>query len=95
LHSQHRALGMANDPMCGRPEYVEPRKQWDIFLPFCTKAMLIMALILTPEEHEFLTSILEQRHRELLNEISHTDHQKFKQTLRENQKLLESILNRL
>jgi hypothetical protein len=54
-----------------------------------------MELILTAEEHELLTSILEHRHRELLNEISHTDHQKFKQTLRKNEQLLESILSRL
>ena len=61
----------------------------------CTKAMLIMALILTTEEQEFLASILEHRHRELLKEISHTDHHNFKQTLRKNEKLLESMLSRL
>lgn len=54
-----------------------------------------MELILTPEERELLTSILEQRQRELLKEISHTDHQKFKDTLRKNEKLLESVLSRL
>ena len=54
-----------------------------------------MELMLTPEEQELLTSILEQRQRELLKEISHTDHQKFKETLRKNEKVLESILSRL
>jgi hypothetical protein len=54
-----------------------------------------MELMLTPEERELLTSILEQRQRELFKEISHTDHQKFKETLRKNEKLLESILSRL
>jgi hypothetical protein len=39
--------------------------------------------------------ILERRHRELQQEISHTDHHEFKQGLRKNEKLLESILSRL
>jgi len=54
-----------------------------------------MALILTTEEQELLASILEHRHRELLKEISHTDHHNFKQTLRKNEKLLESMLSSL
>jgi hypothetical protein len=54
-----------------------------------------MELMLTPEERELLTSILEQRQRELIKEISHTDHQKFKETLRKIEKLLEAILSRL
>jgi len=36
-----------------------------------------MDLILTTEERELLTNILEQRHRELLSEIRHTDHCEF------------------
>jgi hypothetical protein len=39
--------------------------------------------------------ILEQRERELRREISHTDHKEFKQALRKDEKLLESILTRL
>jgi hypothetical protein len=54
-----------------------------------------MELKLTAEEQELLESILERRHRELLKEISHTDHHDFKEALRKNQKLLESILGRL
>jgi len=54
-----------------------------------------MELILTTEEQQFLLDILEQRHRELLKEISHTDRREFKQTLRKNEDLLESILSHL
>jgi hypothetical protein len=54
-----------------------------------------MELLLSTEEHQLLLDILEQRHRELLKEISHTDHHEFKLALRKNEKLLESILSRL
>lgn len=54
-----------------------------------------MELILTTEEHELLLSILEQRHRELQTEISHTDHHEFKVLLRRHETLLESMLSRL
>jgi hypothetical protein len=54
-----------------------------------------MELTLTVEEQELLVNILEQRHRELLKEISHTDHNDFKKALRINEKLIESVLNRL
>jgi len=54
-----------------------------------------MELTLTSEEQEFLLNILEQRYRELLKEISHTDHQEFKRALRKNEKLLDSMLSHL
>ncbi|MFZ0862420.1 MAG: hypothetical protein WB781_06660 [Candidatus Sulfotelmatobacter sp.] len=54
-----------------------------------------MELTLTTEEQQLLLDILEQRHRELLKEISHSDHHEFKQSLRKNEKLLESILSHL
>jgi hypothetical protein len=54
-----------------------------------------MELTLTTEEQQLLLDILEQRQRELLKEISHTDHHEFKQSLRKNEKLLESILSHL
>jgi len=54
-----------------------------------------MVLTLTPEEHEFLVRILEQHHRGLLKEIWHTDHREFRQALRENEKVLDSVLSRL
>lgn len=54
-----------------------------------------MELILTTEEQELLLNILEQRHRELQTEISHTDHREFKGLLRRQETLLESMLSRL
>ena len=35
--------------------------------------------------------ILDRRHRDLLNEISHTDHREFKQELRKEERLLDSL----
>jgi hypothetical protein len=54
-----------------------------------------MELTLSSEEQQLLLEILEQRHRELLKEISHTDYHQFKQALRKNEQLLDSMLNRL
>ena len=54
-----------------------------------------MELTLTTDEQELLLSILERRHRELEKEISHTDHREFKVSLRNQERLLESILSRL
>jgi len=54
-----------------------------------------MELILSDEEHDFLLNILEQRHHELLSEIAHTDTREFKQGLRRDEKLLDSVICRL
>ena len=54
-----------------------------------------MELILSAEEKELVMSILEERHRELLREMSRTDRHDFKLVLRKNEKLLESVLNKL
>ena len=54
-----------------------------------------MELTLTAEEREFVLEILDQRHRELLREISHTDHHEFKLALRKKEKLLDSVVSRL
>jgi hypothetical protein len=54
-----------------------------------------MELTLSSEERELLFSILEQHHRELLNEIWHAHHREFKNTLRKNDEIVESLLNRL
>lgn len=54
-----------------------------------------MELILNTEEQELLLNILEQHHQELLREIAHTNHRQFKQGLRQNEKLLDSMMNRL
>jgi hypothetical protein len=50
-----------------------------------------MELTLNTEEQELLLNILERRHRELLNEIAHTDYHEFKQGLRRDEKLLDSL----
>lgn len=54
-----------------------------------------MEFTLTPQEHELLVRILEQHHRALLKEIWRTDHREFRLALREDERLLESLLNRL
>jgi hypothetical protein len=54
-----------------------------------------MELTLTVEEREIVLEILAQSHRELLREISHTDHHEFKLALRKKEKLLESVVGRL
>ena len=54
-----------------------------------------MELTLTVEEREVLLEVLGQKHRELLREISHTDHHEFKLALRKKEQLLESLESRL
>lgn len=55
----------------------------------------IMELTLNTEEQELLLSILDRRHEELVNEIVHTDHREFKQELRKDERLLNSLLRRV
>lgn len=52
-------------------------------------------LILSEEERELMQEILEERHRTLLVEISHTDHHHFKLVLRKKAEMLESVLSRI
>lgn len=52
------------------------------------------SLTLTEEERLLLQEILEESHRTLLMEISHTDHHHFRQVLRRKAELLESLLAR-
>ena len=54
-----------------------------------------MELTLSAQEQQLLEAILEARYRVLQTEIAHTDHREFKQTLREHEKLIESLLARL
>ena len=54
-----------------------------------------MELMLTTEEREILTRLLEQRHREISKEISHTDHREFREFLRRNEGTIEGILSQL
>ena len=53
-----------------------------------------VSLTLNEEERELLREILEERHRTLLMEISHTDHYHFKGVLRTKLELLESLLGK-
>ena len=54
-----------------------------------------MELILTSEEGQFLAKLLEERYRELLRELTHTDHRDFKLMLKQKAQLLEAILEKL
>ena len=54
-----------------------------------------MELTLSDDELDFLLNFLEQHHRELLNEIAHTDSREFRQGLRRNEQLLQSLICRL
>ncbi len=54
-----------------------------------------MELILTDKERELLGIVLEERHRSLLREISHTDHITFKRVRREKEGLLDSVLQKV
>lgn len=54
-----------------------------------------MELVLTAEDRELLSEILERRLRELQKEITHTDHRDFRVLLRGNEKRIESMLDRL
>lgn len=54
-----------------------------------------MELIFSSEEARFLMEVLEERHRQLVRELSHTNHRDFKLILKSNEKLLESILEKL
>lgn len=54
-----------------------------------------MELTLNDKEREFLQNTLEQCHRELLNEIAHTDSREYRKGLSSNEELLASLLTRL
>lgn len=54
-----------------------------------------MNLTCNDQELEFLLNILERRHRDLLNEIAHTDHRGLKQALRGDDQLVQSLVVRL
>lgn len=53
-----------------------------------------VSLTLSEDERDLIQEILEERHRTLLIEISHTDHYHFKAVLRKKAALLESVLSR-
>ncbi len=54
-----------------------------------------MEMTLTSAEREVLLEILKEHHHELFREISRTDHREFKSVLKNKEKLLESIINKL
>jgi hypothetical protein len=54
-----------------------------------------MELQLTPEERHLLAEIIEERYRELRKEIFRTDHHDFKVVLRERERMLERLLEKL
>jgi len=55
----------------------------------------IMELTLNTEEQRLLVSIIDRRQQELLNDIVHTDSRDFKQELRKDERLLDSLLIRV
>ena len=54
-----------------------------------------MDIPFTPQEQLLLVTILEERQRELLLEISRTDTHDFRHALQERESLLESLLRKL
>lgn len=54
-----------------------------------------MELRLTLEEERLVAEILQQYRRELVLEISHTDHHDFRTRLRERAHVLEGVLEKL
>lgn len=54
-----------------------------------------MELKLSAQEAVLIRDILEERHLALQREIARTDHREFKQILREREKILESVLERV
>jgi hypothetical protein len=54
-----------------------------------------MDISFTLEERELLMDVLEERHRELLREISRATHNEFKMGLKKNERLLQSVINKL
>lgn len=53
-----------------------------------------MELTLTAEEQHLLLNILEQHHRQLFNEIAHTDSREFREGLRMKERLLDALISR-
>ncbi len=54
-----------------------------------------MELTLTFAERKVLLEILKEHYRELFKEIARTDHHEFKSVLKNKEKLLESVINKL
>jgi hypothetical protein len=54
-----------------------------------------MQLEFTQEESEYLKDLVEQAHMDIRDEIHRTDDFKFKQELREKEKIIESVLAKL
>ena len=54
-----------------------------------------MELRLTVDEQQLIADVLRRYQHELMLEISHTDHREFKTSLRERERMLEGLLEKL
>ncbi|HVN10120.1 MAG TPA: hypothetical protein VMV61_14175 [Patescibacteria group bacterium] len=54
-----------------------------------------MQVTLSPTEQRVLLEVLEEHHRELLMEIARTKHRDFKSVLRNKERVIESIFQKL
>lgn len=54
-----------------------------------------MQLLLSSAEQQMLARLFEEQYRELIREIHHTDTAEFRRTLREKQKMLESLMEKV
>jgi hypothetical protein len=52
-------------------------------------------LNITDEEREFLTEFLEEKYKQMLHEINHTDTLEYKEMLRHKLDLLEGLISKL
>jgi len=53
------------------------------------------SLHLNPEERELLETILKERHKQLMREISHSDHITFSRMLRHKEDILQQMMEKL
>ena len=54
-----------------------------------------MELQLTDQERELIVHVLSHRYRELLHEVSKTSHRDFKNMLKEDEKAIERLMEKL
>jgi hypothetical protein len=54
-----------------------------------------MELTLNSDERELLMEVLEAHHHELLREISRAKHHEFKSALKNKERLLETVINKV
>jgi small-conductance mechanosensitive channel len=54
-----------------------------------------VSLQLNPEERELLATILRERHKQLMQEISHSDHITFSRMLRHKEDILQQMMEKV